>query len=55
MIPTWIDRNEYPFSLQEIVLPMGTMRYVDDGEGAPLVMVHGNPSWSFEFRALVCD
>jgi haloalkane dehalogenase len=53
MIPTWIDKNEYPFTPQEIVLPMGTMRYVDEGEGTPLVMVHGNPSWSFEFRAII--
>jgi haloalkane dehalogenase len=27
--------------------------YLDEGEGDPLVMVHGNPTWSFYFRALV--
>ena len=32
---------------------MGKMCYVDEGEGEPIVMIHGNPSWSFEFRALI--
>ena len=26
---------------------------VDEGSGAPIVFVHGNPSWSFEFRHLI--
>jgi haloalkane dehalogenase len=29
------------------------MRYVDEGRGKPLVMVHGNPYWSFEYRRLI--
>jgi haloalkane dehalogenase len=53
MIPTWIDKKEYPFIPKDINLPMGTMSYVDEGQGDPLVMVHGNPSWSFEFRTLI--
>jgi haloalkane dehalogenase len=27
--------------------------YLDEGEGEPVVMVHGNPSWSFYYRGLV--
>jgi pimeloyl-ACP methyl ester carboxylesterase len=27
--------------------------YLDEGEGEPVVMVHGNPTWSFYFRGLV--
>jgi haloalkane dehalogenase len=27
--------------------------YVDAGEGDPVVMVHGNPTWSFFFRSLI--
>lgn len=53
MIPNWIDRNEYPFTPKEFDLPMGTLRYVDEGAGSVILMVHGNPSWSFEFRALL--
>ena len=29
------------------------MHYLDEGSGAPVVFVHGSPSWSFEFRHLV--
>ena len=30
-----------------------TMHYVDEGSGEPVVFVHGNPAWSFEFRHLI--
>src|SRR5690606_27497855 len=29
------------------------MHYVDEGAGEPVVMVHGNPTWSFYYRNLV--
>jgi haloalkane dehalogenase len=29
--------------------------YVDEGLGAPVVMLHGNPTWSFMYRALIAD
>jgi haloalkane dehalogenase len=29
------------------------LHYLDEGAGAPVVMVHGNPTWSFHFRRLV--
>jgi haloalkane dehalogenase len=29
------------------------MHYVDEGTGPPLLMVHGNPTWSFHYRNLV--
>jgi haloalkane dehalogenase len=29
------------------------MHYVDEGKGETVVMVHGNPTWSFYFRELV--
>lgn len=53
MKPAWINPIEYPFTPKEFTLPMGAMSYVDEGEGEPLIMVHGNPSWSFEFRSLI--
>ncbi|WP_165228830.1 alpha/beta fold hydrolase [Aquisphaera insulae] len=28
------------------------LHYLDEGAGAPVVMVHGNPTWSFHFRRL---
>jgi haloalkane dehalogenase len=50
---SWIDRNEYPFSSHFLKLEMGRMHYVDEGSGEPIVMVHGNPTWSFLYRHMV--
>ncbi|MFW7378759.1 MAG: alpha/beta fold hydrolase [Oligoflexus sp.] len=43
----------YPF--QSKFLPVGDWRYhyVDEGQGEPLLMIHGNPSWSFLYRDLI--
>lgn len=53
MKPSWINTKEYPFTPKTFAQPMGTMSYLDEGTGDPFVMVHGNPSWSYEFRALI--
>jgi len=29
------------------------MHYVDEGSGRPVLMVHGNPTWSFYYRRLI--
>ena len=31
------------------------MHFIDEGAGEPIVFLHGNPTWSFEFRHLVRD
>lgn len=43
----------YPF--QSHFLNRNGLRYhfVDQGEGDPVVMVHGNPTWSFFFRRII--
>lgn len=49
----WIDRNEYPFESHYFQTSAGKLHYVDEGEGQPVVMVHGNPAWSFLYRKLI--
>jgi haloalkane dehalogenase len=50
----WIDKSEYPFSPKYYDLPMGRMHYVDEGDSDhAVVMVHGNPAWSFTYRKLI--
>lgn len=46
-------RGLYPFASR--FLDQGAVRqhYLDEGEGEPVVMVHGNPTWSFYYRGLV--
>lgn len=31
------------------------MSYVDEGEGPPVLLVHGTPTWSFLYRSLIRD
>jgi haloalkane dehalogenase len=51
--PTWLDRAAYPFTPHSITLRAGTVHYVDEGSGPPILFVHGTPTWSFEYRHLI--
>lgn len=47
-------RMEYPFASHTIEVAEGTfMHYIDEGTGPVVLMLHGNPTWSFYFRNLV--
>jgi cis-3-alkyl-4-acyloxetan-2-one decarboxylase len=48
-----VPRALYPFQSHEFDLEGLRYHYLDEGSGEPLVMVHGNPSWSFYYRHLV--
>jgi pimeloyl-ACP methyl ester carboxylesterase len=44
----------YPFDGRFFEVKDGVrMHYLDEGSGPPVVMVHGNPTWSFYYRRLV--
>lgn len=49
----WIDRNEYPFATHHFQTAAGRMHYVDEGSGEVVLMLHGNPAWSFLYRKLI--
>jgi haloalkane dehalogenase len=51
--PNWLNETEYPFKSNFIDLDMGKMHYIDEGEGGPIVMIHGNPTWSYLYRHLI--
>lgn len=51
-------RQHYPFEgrLLTTRAPTGervALHYVDEGQGDPILFVHGNPTWSFYWRRLV--
>jgi pimeloyl-ACP methyl ester carboxylesterase len=49
-----IDRALYPFTSHLLDVGSGIrLHYLDEGHGPPVVMVHGNPTWSFFYRNLV--
>ncbi len=43
----------YPFKSNYLTIRGLRYHYLDEGQGEPLVMLHGNPTWSFYFRRLV--
>jgi len=44
---------EFPFSPKSVTIDGYSMAYLDEGQGPCVVMVHGNPSWSYLYRNLV--
>ncbi|MDX5436990.1 MAG: alpha/beta fold hydrolase [Pontibacter sp.] len=48
--PKWLDHILYPFDHHTTELEHGTLHYVDEGDGEPIVFVHGTPTWSFVWR-----
>ncbi|MCF6247641.1 MAG: alpha/beta fold hydrolase [Desulfobacula sp.] len=45
--------NLYPFESKFANINGHELHYVDEGKGRPVVMVHGNPTWSFYFRNII--
>ncbi|MBW1894820.1 MAG: alpha/beta fold hydrolase [Deltaproteobacteria bacterium] len=46
-------RHLYPFESHYLDLNGLKYHYLDEGKGEPIVMLHGNPTWSFYYRSLV--
>jgi len=46
-------RQLYPFASHALTLDSWRYHYLDEGSGEPLLMVHGNPTWSFYWRNLI--
>ncbi|MGD9210739.1 MAG: alpha/beta fold hydrolase [Desulfobacteraceae bacterium] len=43
----------YPFQSNFLDCNGLAYHYIDEGEGEPILMLHGNPTWSFYYRELV--
>lgn len=43
----------YPFQSNFLKINGHELHYIDEGSGNPVIMVHGNPTWSFYYRNLV--
>ncbi len=48
-----IPHHLYPFEGRRLELDGLSLHYLDEGQGSPVIMVHGNPSWSLFYRNLV--
>ncbi len=47
------DPTLYPFESRWFTSSVGSVHYIDEGEGRPLLFLHGNPDWSFLYRKIV--
>ncbi len=43
----------YPYQPRWFDSSVGRVHYVDEGEGRPILMLHGNPTWSFLYRGII--
>jgi haloalkane dehalogenase len=46
-------KSLYPFASRELRIDGRRYHYLDEGAGPTLLLVHGNPTWSFYWRNLV--
>ncbi|MGD2121188.1 MAG: alpha/beta fold hydrolase [Gemmatimonadota bacterium] len=47
------DPRLFPFESRWHEGSAAKIHYIDEGEGAPILFLHGNPTWSFLYRGLV--
>jgi pimeloyl-ACP methyl ester carboxylesterase len=47
------DHNLYPFVAKKISIQGHNLSFLDQGQGKVIVMLHGNPTWSFYYRNAV--
>lgn len=51
--PRWLDRTTYPWTTRTVEVDDAVVHLVDEGTGPPLLLLHGNPTWSYEWRDVV--
>jgi haloalkane dehalogenase len=51
--PAWVDDQLFPFKSRFVELEGNVVHYVDEGSGPILLMLHGNPVWSFVYREVI--
>jgi len=49
------DIDDFPVTFRPVEIEGHRMNYVDEGEGETLLMLHGNPTWSYLYRHMIRD
>ena len=47
------ERFQFPFEENYEVIDGVRLHYVDEGSGPPILMVHGQPTWSYLYRKMI--
>nr|WP_042193475.1 alpha/beta fold hydrolase [Kibdelosporangium sp. MJ126-NF4] len=51
--PAWVDDELFPFTSRFVTIDGHTVHYVDEGSGPTLLLLHGNPTWSYLYRDVI--
>ena len=51
--PSWFHPELFPFDSRFVEAGGARVHHVDEGTGPTLLMLHGNPTWSFLYRHLI--
>ncbi|KRE34271.1 alpha/beta fold hydrolase [Paenibacillus sp. Soil724D2] len=51
--PFDVDASEYPFKDHWMPYRDGMIHYVDEGQGPVILLLHGNPTWSYLYRNVI--
>ncbi|TMC47444.1 MAG: alpha/beta fold hydrolase [Chloroflexi bacterium] len=51
--PAWVDAELFHFQSRFVNIDGHTVHYVDEGSGPTLLLLHGNPTWSFVCRDVI--
>jgi haloalkane dehalogenase len=51
--PPWLSEQLCPFESRYAHVNGANLHYVDEGSGPTLLLLHGNPTWSFLYRELI--
>jgi pimeloyl-ACP methyl ester carboxylesterase len=46
-------RDKWPYAPRFAAVNGWRMHYVDEGEGDPVVLLHGNPTWGYLYRDVI--
>jgi haloalkane dehalogenase len=52
-VPFHVPERLFPFAHRFIDIVGARLHYVDEGAGETLLLLHGNPSWSFLYRKII--
>lgn len=52
-IPSWLNKDLYPFESRWLSIDGDTLHYLDEGKGDVILFAHGTPEWSFGYRDLI--
>ncbi|MFV0373954.1 alpha/beta fold hydrolase [Microbacterium sp.] len=47
--------GQFPFESRFVEMDGARLHYVNEGEGPVLLLIHGNPAWSFLYRHVIRD